>query len=499
MSILAAIAIFGLPPWLGYVILRSLGLRFTDDRYGFIGWVHVTGCLGIGLYLALWMIFGLPLTESIGVPIVLLCAWLHFRVRRRDNAAYVDESFAARIPETPDSSPRYQRIGFGLVVGGILVFSALAMSSGSSSAITSGDEIRHWTFKAKMIYDSDGFGPDFEKLAAEADRSEEFWQVWDQWLVKVWPSLKPDFKKRTPGPGTKWDYHLDYPLLNPLLHVWAYACAGEILHWQNRFLITGFTLALLLILAGALRSLTRPAPLIGALILLTVFGLVETLRALKWSLADGMVAAGLLLTVEALRRFRQDGHRGFWYLTIIGMTVMVWSKNEGMLYLACVVLGSVTVRLKPKLNDLLWLALPIVIVCLTWISNGKYGFTNDLITKKSPDTLKHLEPVTEYFMENIFTAPWWSGTLDAMSCNWLHLAFLGLLLLFPKIAFGRQMRMITITVLVMICGQFLVYLGTPHKLQWHLRESALRFAWQGMSLVGLWIGMTSSLLLKPER
>ena len=64
MSILAAIAIFVLPLWLGYVVLRSAGLRFADDRYGFCGWVHVTGCLGIGLYLTVWLAFGLPLTTS---------------------------------------------------------------------------------------------------------------------------------------------------------------------------------------------------------------------------------------------------------------------------------------------------------------------------------------------------------------------------------------------------------------------------------------------------
>ena len=70
MSLLAAIITFGLPLWLGSVILRSLKIRFSEDRYAYLGWAHLTGCLGVGLYLILWMTMGLPLIESMGLSLV---------------------------------------------------------------------------------------------------------------------------------------------------------------------------------------------------------------------------------------------------------------------------------------------------------------------------------------------------------------------------------------------------------------------------------------------
>lgn len=498
MNILEAIITYGVPPWLGFVVLQSLGLRFSNDRFGFLGWAHVTGCLGIGLYLVIWMTLGLPLVQSTSIPVILLCAWLHWRLRRRRDTAYTSAESPSEPTEVLDHSPPYQRVGFVIVVASILAFSALAMSSASASAVTKGDEIRHWTMKAKMVYAADGFGPDFEALAKEADRSEDFWAAWDEWLIEVWPTLDEDFKKRTPGPGTKWDYHLDYPLLNPLLHVWAYAGAGEILHWQNRFLITGFTIALLLILAGALRSLTKPAPLIGAMLLLTMLGMAETTNALKWSLADGMVATGLLLTVDALRRFRQDGDHRWWCLAVIGAAVMVWSKNEGILYLLCVAVGCASVKLKLTKRQTASLLLPLGIIALTWISNTRYGFTSDLVTDEVKFNAERFGALFEYFWREILTGPWWAETPSGVHCSFLHLAFLGLLLLFPGMAFGRDRRLITCTILCLVSGQILIYLITPHKLEWHLRESALRVVWQGTSLMVLWIGTTSSHLLKPK-
>ena len=497
VSIFAVITTFGLPLWMGYIILRILGMRSVDDRYGFLGWMHVTGCLGIGLYVTAWMTLGLPLVQVMAIPLAMACAWCHWKIWAYDKAT---DSTASQDAEDQIHTPAYQRIGFAIVVVGILGFGATAMSAGSASAVTSGDEIRHWTFKAKMIYAADGFGQDFVALAREADRPVGFWKAWDEWLVEVWPTLDEDFQKHTPGPGSKWDYHLDYPLLNPLLHVWAYTCSGKILHWQNRFLITGFTLALMLILAGALRSLTQPAPLIGSMILLTVFGMVETMNALKWSLADGMVASGLLLTIDALRRLRLSDDPRWWRMVAIGLAVMLWSKNEGIMYLLCIALGCASIKLKPKSSlDLAWLSIPLGIISFTWISNQTFGFTNDLVTGKSSGGLERLQPLLDYFWHEIFTGAWWSQSPDQLLCNFLHLAFFGLLILFPKVAFGPGMRMVTATVLAILAGQLLVYLGTPHKLAWHLRESALRVSWQGISVVALWIGLLSHHLLSAKR
>jgi len=498
MSLLSTVICFGLPLWLGFVILRCLKIRFSDDRYAYLGWMHVTGCLGIGIYLIAWLMLGLPLIESVAIPILLVCAWLHIWIRRRERSSYESRELESGSSAPPDESPSYQRTGFALILSGVLAYGALGMISASAHAVTSGDEIRHWTFKAKMIYSADGFGPDFIALANEAKRPKEFWAAWDEWLLEVWPTLDKDFKSRTPGPGTKWDYHLDYPLLNPLLHVWTYANAGKILHWQNRFLITSFTLSLILILAGALRTLTQPMPLIGGMLLITVIGMVETLQALKWSLADGMVAAGLLLTVDALRRFQGDRDPRWWWLMIIGLSVMVWSKNEGLLYLLCIVVGCASVKIKPTGTRLVTLAIPASIVLLTWMSNSRLGFSNDLATEGAAVSTQRVLALASYFWREIFSAPAWGMSSGDVHCNFLHCAFLGLLLLFPRISLNRSMRLITCTALCMIAGQILVYAITPHKLAWHLQESALRFVWQGISVIALWIAATTHQILQQD-
>ena len=142
--------------------------------------------------------------------------------------------------------------------------------------------------------------------------------------------------------------------------------------------------------------------------------------------------------------------------------------------------------------------IPASIILLTWMSNSRLGFSNDLASEGSAIELARIQTLLDYFWREVISAPAWGLTPQDLHCNYLHFAFLGLLLLFPRISLHRSMRLITCTALCIIVGQVLVYAITPHKLEWHLKESALRFVWQGIPVIVLWIGATSQQLLKPS-
>jgi len=487
---IGALATFLVPIVLGVALVRSLGLRRRDDPFGYIGWVYLAGLVGTGIYLTVWLLLGLPLRRSAAIPLLLIAvgAWFLAGRRRRDG----DADHAADDGTDAVHCP----FGFMALVAALLVFVVLSVLHGNRLAVTGTDEGEIWAYKAKMLYAADGFGPEFDQLAAEVYRPDDFWEPVTDWLDEALQNLPPEAGKLLPALDRNWKRHVDYPLLNPLVQLWSFTCCGRILHWQNRLLIQGCALALLFALAGALLRVCHPV--IAGGLLVAVYSLEASQLTVTTAYADGMVALGLLVGVDALQRWRTQRRLGWLVLSTLGLTMMVWSKHEGLLYGFALALGCLVTRPGLPRRFFAWLLLPAAVIAFTWVSNAVYGFTNDIASEPWTGRFERLGPILGFFWESVYLVPPWADTKAGLHGNFLYALFLLLLLTGPMLALRRDRRAITVALLTIMAGHLLVYVQSPHKLEWHLLSSAPRLAWQALPVVALWLGITSRNLLAND-
>lgn len=465
---------FSVPVLIGLGAVRRLGLRFAHDRLGYLGWVYVTGLLGTGLYLTLWLLLGLPLTRTAAIPLLVITFAL-VAIRHRSE------------PTSGDENGRRAPAWYLVLVGVLCYLGAEVVADGNRAAITKADEALIWSFKAKMIYTGGGLGSEFERLAAEAQRPDEYWAPVNEWVRDAAAAAPAATRRHLRVTEANPRYHLDYPILNPLLQVWTFACAGEILHWQNRLLIQGCAVALLLIVAGALVQVCHT--LVAGCLLVMLFALLETQSMFHSCYADGMVATGLFVAADALRRWQIDGAGRWLRLGIVGVSVMAWSKNEGLLYLLALAVGLAAIRPVLPRRAAWLLLLPCGIVAFTWVSNAVFGFENDIVGGTSGGDLSRLSTLCDYFWTHILWGPLWATDHASLQTNFFLLVFLVVLLTTFRAAFGSERRLLTVAILTILAGQLLVYVITPHDLDWHLRSSALRFSSQAIPIAVLWLAI----------
>ncbi|MCA8955854.1 MAG: hypothetical protein KDC87_07260 [Planctomycetes bacterium] len=476
MSWVAPCVTVAVPLWLGAGILRRLGIRPVDDRWAFGGWAYLTGALAIGGYMAAWLLLRLPLVPAALLPPLVTAVVLQIVGGRR---AAPPDTYAIR-------GTTGERVAFGVVVGTVVIVSLLTILSGSSRVIVGGDEAHIWSLKAKMLYPH-GLGATFDRLAAELRRPPDFWRPFDAWLEAAKAALPEPARAVLPNTEGPRGYHLDYPILNPLLQVWSFTCAGELQHWENRLPVQGCGLALLLALAGALRRVCRPG--VAALLLVVFFALFETRSTMHSAYADGLVAGGLLVVCDALLRYRATERAGWWALVVVGASVMVWSKNEGLAYGSALGIAWTCDRTRLPWRRAVWLALPLGIIGLTWLSNTHYGFGNDLATLPAGGGLERLPEILSYYWDHVVAGPLWADRMLRLQNGYLYAIFLALLVLCTKAALHRSLRFTTVLVLTVLAVQIAVYVATPHSLIWHMTTSVPRFTWQLVPVIVLWLGI----------
>src|SRR5690606_9970017 len=173
--------------------------------------------------------------------------------------------------------------------------------------------------------------------------------------------------------------------------------------WQNRWLMQACALALLLVLAGALRDTAGPAW--GACLLVCWFALAETRNALATAYADGLVAAGLLVAVDCWRRYLRDRGRQWLALGAIGIAIMVWSKHEGLMYLVALVLGIAACRVPIPRRSWPWAALPLGLLAFTWTWNAILGFENDLVSENDGAVWERRDEILAWFWQHLWAGP----------------------------------------------------------------------------------------------
>jgi hypothetical protein len=284
------------PLALGCVIARWAAPR--GDRLFTLAFAQVAGALALALLEFAWLAARLDVAAFRFVPIaVAVLAWLATRralARTRDEAALLPSSPAA-------SESRIARVTLAIAIPLACAFVAHFALKGSETLVMIGDEANIWAGKAKAIWVENGFR---------------------EGLVE---RLRSDFTLQ----------HQDYPLLNPLLQVFTFSNAGGIVHVGNRIPIFACVVALVLLVASSVRRAAGSwAAAIAVLLVAGCHGIVEECEN---AAADGLVALGLLATLECAARARLDGR--WWRGVGIALAFLAWSKNEGTMLAVCAVIA----------------------------------------------------------------------------------------------------------------------------------------------------------------
>ncbi|MCA8952986.1 MAG: hypothetical protein KDE27_25975 [Planctomycetes bacterium] len=433
------------PLLLGILLLRLLGLRHRDDRIGFPAWSWLLGCLALAALLRLCREIGLPVGVWWAAPLpalgLLLLVPRLLGARRRAAAAS-----ASAVPPTPAWFHAFVAVGVLFCLWFALV--------GFDRPCLEGDEGNIWSLKAKsLLVDWDGSygGPGF--AAAQV-----------------------------------WNLHPDYPQLNPWLQAWVYALTGvpDFEQFANRWPIQLCDVALFVATAAALRRLVAPilAAMLAALVLLEP----EFRDLCRTAYADGMVAFGVVVALDAFLRWRSGGPRAFAWLAALGFAFALASKNEATLYLASLALALPIarwlLRREPLCGGLvgrnLALLLPPILVAVnTTMWNRRFGMKSDLFGA-NPTGKSMFALMAEQWRERV---PLLAGEAARAVAALEHShAVFGLLLfaaiVVPRRAFGRELALPLLALFGSLAGLHLVYVGSFLPLRFHLDTSYLRVLFQ---------------------
>lgn len=294
ISLLGFLVFLAVPLLLGSALLRSLGIGPRTDVVAYGGWVWMSGALALAALEGLRLLTGLGSPAGLAALALLASAALFFGARRKPLLA----------PQpTTDGAGRLERVFYGLAVAlALLVLLQLALNS-SQTVIHANDEANFWSLRAKLLYDAQGFGGTY----AHAVRTSEL------------PNAS-------------------YPLLNPLLQLWVFDCAGGITHVANRFPIQLCVLALVLCSASAFRRASRPW--VAGVLVLALANCAPMGAAVRQANSDALVGLGALVAADAWQRAWQGGRgapaaeRNAWVgLGALALGFVLASKREGALLL----------------------------------------------------------------------------------------------------------------------------------------------------------------------
>jgi hypothetical protein len=445
----------------GVALVRAAGVRFRDDRVAFFGWAWLAGTLALTLLLFGWSWFGLPspgLATSVLLAVAAVVAeWIARRGARGAAPAAVPTAAA------PAPGGALERALFVAALAFALLVTLDRVVSANASIVCLGDESAIWAAKARVFWFGGGMTDDFRRILVEQRVA-----------------------------------HRDYPPMNPLLQWWTWLAAGRMTSFENRFPIQCFAPALILVAAGALRRLLRPA-LAAALLLLVVLN--QGLEVATWSaLSCGIVAFGMLVAADGWLRFDASGRARDFALLAAGLAAALWAKNEGALLAvlfggaiavaACVSKGT-RARLSSLRGAWAWLLLPLACEAAHRAFNFRYGLTNDLIGTPDEGFLQHfaarmdlasLRTLATWFGKSLVVPTTLGDRFAAPQSLWLAPSDQNLLLLAallvaavdPRGAFRGGRSVVFATLALALAGFAVVYLGTQYDLVWHLDLSVGR-------------------------
>ncbi len=276
-------------------------------------------------------------------------------------------------------------------------------------------------------------------------------------------------------------HHSDYPLLIPgiIARSWKYMGVDGILAPISLHMILTFATVFLMFSAVSIIRNEKTGIIAGLIIAGTPFFIREGIA----QQADLAVSYFILSTMVlfALYDTRFRNYRRLLCLAGMMAGFTAWTKNEGLLFLVCIIsvrFGVVTFRrnCKTGLQELLYIfsgLAPILMVILYF----KYMIApqNDLIAGQGIDaTLMRLMDYNRYWL----TGKAYFTQMLSFSRWQLYPVVLILYVIFSGIDSDRRKKIsiesCVVVVTLMLIGYFFVYITTPADITWHLRTSLIR-------------------------
>ena len=447
------------PLVLGAAALAALGVRLRDDRLGWLGLCHVAGALLLALLLGTATRFGLPLTlpavlALLGGAALLLALPALLRLRTAEPRA--DD------PAPPGTAAGRLLFGAAVALSLVLLVDRALVSAGSP--IHFGDEATIWNAKAKSLWFAGGIT---DRLGFYAS--------------SVLSVFQPD-----------------YPMLLPWNIVWVDLCAGAPTDVEARWPAQLALVALLLVAAGAIRR--RAPPALSALLVLALGTSRALDRQVLETFADGLVALGTLVLVDAWMRFEATGGSRFARLAVVGAAFAAAAKNEGLLVMACfaAALGigaaldrGLRARLRRLAASAAVLLLPAAVVALQHADNARFGWSNDLTgsgtefwrfvssqaSLESLATIARSYGATSLSTINRAEVPFWADRADQnlIPAALLVLALLSIRARWPSVP-GR--RVAALAMVLWFAALVPIYLSSRVSVDWQLLHSTDRVCFQ---------------------
>ena len=275
-----------------------------------------------------------------------------------------------------------------------------------------------------------------------------------------------------------YDGHQDYPLLLPSL-----VASGWTLHGAESTAIPGilsfvFTFLVVALLTSSVGLLSGPVQgfAAGLILLGTPTFILQGMN----QMANIPLGFFILLTVVLLRLSeRSPQNKGVLVLAGVSAGFACWTKNEGLLFLVCL-FASVLCRGRDRkqscgLPDARMLGcgvLPVLAIVLSFKfilspPNDLFTGTHDLVGRWM-DSSRYAE-ISAYFYQGIVA--FGAGRISPFIAAADYI-----------ICFGRRRSKsgnaaelwMPLLLTLMLAGYFMIYVGSPHDLQWHLSTSFSR-------------------------
>ncbi len=473
---LLSIVVF--PFGLGAALLRTIGIRWRSDPLAWAGWAWLAGSFGTGLVMFAWSFCG-PNYLFESVPrLVITFLFL---------AGLAAGRFVRPAPWADGEAPRASRVERGVFAFCVAVLFALVLQRvvlATNLPVLTDDEAEFWAYKAKLIFTSGGFNDRFAAAVSAGGA-----------------------------------YNMDYPNLNPLLQLWAFVHAGNVLHVANRLPIQLFALAQFLVFAACVRRHLRPG--LAALVVLLFVATPQARFQAGLAQGDLAVGFGLLVAFDAWTRWRASGETAWFRLAMLGLAFSLWSKNEALLYVVCSAAAASAVyciefrrtRRRPRPSPAaLWVALPLGIYALHAAFNTHYGLSSGFLANERRDeglvslvveqASERAGSVGAWFATKIAFAELVPPSLGARHSNLVFLALLLLAAIFPRAILRRtELAVPLLALLCALLGIGLVFVGAPHDVHWHLKTAAERVVYQLVPVAWLWVAaaLAANRVFAPAR
>ncbi|MCB9879374.1 MAG: hypothetical protein H6835_17400 [Planctomycetes bacterium] len=447
------------PCLFGVGALRRLGLPAGIGAAATLAIGYLAGHWLLAHVTAVWLLLGQP-TPGFALPLLaaLLGGW------------WLRSAAATPSPVAPLGAPlgAGARWAAAIVIAVLVAVFAQECLLANCEPIRFGDEAEIWAAKAKVLYGA----------------------------VQIDPRL-----------GMGMVAHADYPNLDPLVQVLAFASAGHTLHVENRLPIQAFGVALLLLLSAAVCR--RAQPLVALSALVAASCTLDTCIG-KAAYADVPVALSVLATVDALLRWRETGQRVWWRLACIAAAALLSFKNEGTMLLVAIAVPALAwwwldrraaAATLPR-RELLWLAAPVSSWTMHQVFVRWFDLHNDLMDPSHGGGL-FARIAAQASTHAPVVLSWFGGLfVDPGPHRLLPLLFGVAGLVALATTGGRYLRrpaaMLLAIVAASIGGYMLVFVGTNSDLGWHLPTAAARTMAHVVPVAALGLAMTIAPRRAPE-